>query len=291
MSRPKYDDVDNDDRFAQLSSRTKTINKSFVTDLWMKVLHRAIDDLVLCRFIRESGKTIKPEDLELEESAYKFLFDDEYRIPFDDYNVFVTCSVCEDNVYEDRMSIVAAGESKCDICHVKQSEKILDYDCEIADTQIKDISLRELLSLWNINDINGFRIGTRKRIEELVMKKKAAAATRAKAKPKTLRVVEKLEENFIPPTEEELTDFDKGIMKVLEDTKNMLMEKNRKYGNSATKPVRAFSKSDPEEQIKVRIDDKISRLIRSKSKVENEDVVKDLIGYLVILAALQRGYI
>ena len=97
--------------------------------------------------------------------------------------------------------------------------------------------------------------------------------------------------NFKPPSENDLTNFDKGIIKVLNDTKTMLMAKNRKYGNSATNPVRAFSKADPEEQIKVRIDDKISRLIRSKSKDEDEDVVKDLIGYLVILAAIQHKYI
>lgn len=63
--------------------------------------------------------------------------------------------------------------------------------------------------------------------------------------------------------------------------KNMLLEKNRKYGNSALNPVRVFSKADPIEQINVRIDDKLSR-IKSAQKDEDEDVEKDLMGYLVL---------
>jgi hypothetical protein len=66
----------------------------------------------------------------------------------------------------------------------------------------------------------------------------------------------------------------------------MLVRKNEKYGNSALDPVRIFSKSDPVEQIKVRIDDKLSRL-RTQSAEEDEDVIQDLIGYLVLLKIAQ----
>jgi hypothetical protein len=65
----------------------------------------------------------------------------------------------------------------------------------------------------------------------------------------------------------------------------MLKEKNKKYGNSAMKPLRVFSNASPIEQIKVRIDDKLSRLVRGVGIDEDEDVLKDLIGYLVILYA------
>jgi len=297
MNRPKYDHVDNEDRLAQLSSRTETIRKSFVTDLWMKVLHRAIDDIVLYTVMRDNGIPLKEEDIEFEQSAYGFLFDDDYRIPMDDYDVHVFCSSCEKYSYSDKMSVLSAGESRCPKCKVIQDEKTTNYKI-FPGKKIKDISLEELLALWGIDDINGFRKGTKARIEELVMKKKKTATARAKAKQqkedtsmkKPLRVVEK-DADFQPPTEGELSDFDKAIVKVLDDIKMLLMAKNRKYGNSATNPVRAFSKADPQEQIKVRIDDKISRLIRSNSKEEDEDVVKDLTGYLVILAAIQRGYI
>jgi hypothetical protein len=42
----------------------------------------------------------------------------------------------------------------------------------------------------------------------------------------------------------------------------MLLEKNAKYGNSALEPIRCFSRADPVEQIRVRLDDKLSRLMR-----------------------------
>ena len=64
--------------------------------------------------------------------------------------------------------------------------------------------------------------------------------------------------------------------------KNMLLAKNKKYGNSALEPIRVFSKADPVEQIKVRIDDKLSR-IKTSDPADTEDSVDDLIGYLVLL--------
>jgi len=62
---------------------------------------------------------------------------------------------------------------------------------------------------------------------------------------------------------------------------NMLVEKNRNYGNSALDPLRIFSKADAVEQLRVRIDDKLSRLMRGKDA--GEDVILDLLGYLVLL--------
>ena len=61
----------------------------------------------------------------------------------------------------------------------------------------------------------------------------------------------------------------------------LLIEKNKKYGNSAIQPKRIFSKADPIEQINVRIDDKISRIANQQTN-EDEDVELDLIGYLVL---------
>jgi hypothetical protein len=78
------------------------------------------------------------------------------------------------------------------------------------------------------------------------------------------------------------------IDEVLTEIKEMLREKNKKYGNSAMKPLRVFSDANPIEQIKVRIDDKLSRLVRGVGLDEDEDVLKDLIGYLVILYAAQK---
>jgi hypothetical protein len=66
----------------------------------------------------------------------------------------------------------------------------------------------------------------------------------------------------------------------------MLIEKNRAYGNSALDPVRIFSQADRLEQLKVRIDDKLSRI--AKGHAAGEEVVGDLIGYLVLLRIAER---
>ena len=69
---------------------------------------------------------------------------------------------------------------------------------------------------------------------------------------------------------------------VLKNIGSLLIEKNRKYGNSAICPVRIFSRSDSEEQIKVRIDDKLTRISNHQND-EDEDVYLDLVGYLILL--------
>ena len=63
--------------------------------------------------------------------------------------------------------------------------------------------------------------------------------------------------------------------------RTMLQEKNAAYGNSAIDPIRVFSQADPTEQLKVRIDDKLSRWVRGGDA--GEDVIADLIGYLILL--------
>jgi hypothetical protein len=68
--------------------------------------------------------------------------------------------------------------------------------------------------------------------------------------------------------------------------KALLLSKNAAYGNSALDPVRIFSKADPVEQIKVRLDDKLSRLARGSAA--GEDVISDLLGYLVLLRVAQK---
>ena len=66
----------------------------------------------------------------------------------------------------------------------------------------------------------------------------------------------------------------------------MLISKNQAYGNSALEPARIFSKASAIEQINVRIDDKLSRMMRGSSA--GEDTVKDLIGYLILLRIAQQ---
>jgi len=72
------------------------------------------------------------------------------------------------------------------------------------------------------------------------------------------------------------------IEKTCDEIKELLLDKNRKYGDSALNPVRIFAKSDAAEQLKVRIDDKLNRL-KNLQEDETEDTITDLIGYLILL--------
>ena len=81
-----------------------------------------------------------------------------------------------------------------------------------------------------------------------------------------------------------LTESEMKISGICDDIKELLINKNRKYGNSALKPCRVFSKSSPVEQLLVRIDDKLNRIMQGAGLLaEDEDVVNDLIGYLILL--------
>jgi hypothetical protein len=62
----------------------------------------------------------------------------------------------------------------------------------------------------------------------------------------------------------------------------MLIEKNISYGDSALSPIRIFSQADNQEQIKIRIDDKINR-IKNGSGFAGDNDIDDMIGYLILL--------
>lgn len=84
-------------------------------------------------------------------------------------------------------------------------------------------------------------------------------------------------------TAKDENNIEKLIRQHCRAIETLLIKKNRAYGSSAFDPLRIFSKAPLDEQINVRIDDKLSRIARGKEtgKVP-EDTVKDLIGYLII---------
>lgn len=86
----------------------------------------------------------------------------------------------------------------------------------------------------------------------------------------------------------EQTDVQKLIAEECDAIKNLLLEKNKAYGNSALDPVKIFSKLSNEEQIKVRIDDKISRISRGQQSSIQEDTEQDLIGYFILLRICRK---
>jgi hypothetical protein len=61
----------------------------------------------------------------------------------------------------------------------------------------------------------------------------------------------------------------------------VLLEKNKRYGNSALEPLNTFSKLSNSDSIKIRLDDKLSRIKNSDEPRTND--VCDLIGYCFLL--------
>lgn len=82
--------------------------------------------------------------------------------------------------------------------------------------------------------------------------------------------------------------FSSRVREILADLGDLLIEKNNAYGNSALDPVRVFSKADTVEQLNVRLDDKLSRIKRGH-EYANEDTLKDILGYIVLLMIAKEG--
>ena len=85
-----------------------------------------------------------------------------------------------------------------------------------------------------------------------------------------------------------MTSTQELIVAECDAIKTMLLDKNKKSGDSAIKQINLFAKGiSNEAQIKVRFDDKINRLVQGSAD-EDEDVEQDLIGYLVLLRVARK---
>ena len=79
------------------------------------------------------------------------------------------------------------------------------------------------------------------------------------------------------------------IKQTIKEIEKLLLDKNEQYGDSAMKPIGLFARGNPEDLIRVRIDDKLSRLALGNDSIESdEDIVLDLAGYLVLLLIAMR---
>ena len=79
-------------------------------------------------------------------------------------------------------------------------------------------------------------------------------------------------------------DIQKKIKDTIKMIEKLLLSKNKQYGDSAMKPLGIFANGSAEELIRVRIDDKLNRLLQGDESIESDtDVILDLIGYLVLL--------
>lgn len=70
------------------------------------------------------------------------------------------------------------------------------------------------------------------------------------------------------------------IKETLESLNNLLQEKNKRYGNSALEPLEDI-KYTSEDGIKIRLSDKIKRVINSDELRIND--IADCMGYLTLL--------
>ena len=80
-----------------------------------------------------------------------------------------------------------------------------------------------------------------------------------------------------------MNEFANKVSTYLLEIRELLITKNLKYGNSALEPLGVFSKLSAKEGLLVRIDDKLKRIKNGSLEKDDEDVINDLIGYLVLL--------
>jgi hypothetical protein len=80
-----------------------------------------------------------------------------------------------------------------------------------------------------------------------------------------------------------MENFANKVSSYLLEIRELLESKNLKYGNSALEPLGVFSKLSAKEGLLVRIDDKLKRIKNGSLEKDDEDVINDLIGYLVLL--------
>lgn len=75
-----------------------------------------------------------------------------------------------------------------------------------------------------------------------------------------------------------------GLIKdILDGMKELLIDKNKKYGNSALAPKKIFSKADASDSIALRLDDKLGRIMSNPSPVPRVNDCADIIGYLTLM--------
>jgi hypothetical protein len=85
-----------------------------------------------------------------------------------------------------------------------------------------------------------------------------------------------------------MSQFYADVCQVVQSIKELLLEKNEKYGNSALEPLGVFSQLSAKDGLLVRIDDKLKRIKNGSLEKDDEDVINDLIGYLVMLKVYQN---
>ena len=79
------------------------------------------------------------------------------------------------------------------------------------------------------------------------------------------------------------TPTQKKIKEVMGSMTDLLIYKNRKYGDSAINPKKIFYKGDSTNSILIRLDDKLGRVIANPDDKPRVNDVCDIIGYCTLL--------
>ena len=88
----------------------------------------------------------------------------------------------------------------------------------------------------------------------------------------------------------DLSDTQLKIRNLCDKISEILIYKNKKYGNSAIEPNGIFYKGNARDSILIRLDDKIGRIKNNNGELRTNDIV-DIIGYLILLlVVLNVGY-
>lgn len=69
---------------------------------------------------------------------------------------------------------------------------------------------------------------------------------------------------------------------------DMLIAKNKAYGDSALNPLNIFSKGTAEDALRARMDDKLARIKNKGISSTTEDTLMDLGGYIILLMIARR---
>ena len=86
------------------------------------------------------------------------------------------------------------------------------------------------------------------------------------------------------------TETQEKIALVFDGMREVVLEKNRRYGDSALSPLGCFSKLSSDESIRIRLDDKLKRIANAPTSDLRKNDVADIIGYLSLLC-VSRGWI
>ena len=79
------------------------------------------------------------------------------------------------------------------------------------------------------------------------------------------------------------------IIETTNVVRDLLLSKNKAYGDSALNPANIFAKGTAIDNLCSRIDDKLMRIKNKGINDETEDTVQDLIGYLILLQVALRN--